>query len=212
MEKLVHGTGAAVAHAIESEIFRVRMDIEPSSQLVPEDGVERAPPMLPPVDLRRLRQLTAGSMILSCLWEARTYLRRLYGLRREKGKAASKDLAKAPLKAPGVSGDKFWEESASVMAALSSQERMTEQCRAFVELLNVDKELKVAEEEGETGPATPSADEGDSSPERAGSGNKRKAAGTPGGRKKRARQGRPKKSQPASNEDADGEFEEGDWF
>jgi cohesin loading factor subunit SCC2 len=141
-------------------------------------------------------------MMLSSLWEARTYLRRQYGLltnRREgKTKAASKDLTKAPVRAQGVNGDKFWEEVSSTMDALESEEKMMIQCRAFVELLNVDKDFKIAAEGDEDGErarlGTPSEDEDNGTPRTptapgSGRGRKRKSSDTPGGRKKRARSG-----------------------
>jgi len=220
LEKIVHTTGATVAHAIESDIFRVRMEIEPTFQPMAVDGdgvpVPQAPPVQPGLDPQRLRQLTAGSMVLSCAWEARTHLRRLYGLRKEKGKVAKKDLTKPPIKVPGATGDKFWEDSANIMEALASQARMLEQCRVFVDLLNVDKEFKVVDEDADgdgEDPTTPSGDDEDAPAER---GRKRKATSTPGGRKKRPRsssqqrkRGRPKKNQ-LPDEDAEADFDD-DW-
>ena len=224
LEKLVHSTGATVAHAIESDIFRVRMEIEPTFQPIAmdEDGlpVAQPPPVPPSVDPQRLRQLTAGSMVLQCVWEARTHLRRLYGLRKEKGKVPQKDQGKPPIKVQGVTGDKFWEDSAHIMTALDSQQRMLEQCKAFVDLLNVDKEFKVVDrdDEGEgegegEDPTTPSGDDEDAAADR---GRKRKASNTPGGRKKRPRsssqprkRGRPKKN-PLPDEDAEADFDD-DW-
>ncbi len=203
MEKIVHRTGATVAHAIESELFQVRMDVDQSSsQQVPAKVEVSDEPFATDVNRSRLRQLTAGSMILLCLWEARTHVRRLYNHRREKGKAAGKDLSRAPVKSPAVSGDKFWEDSSSIMSALSSEEQMLRQCKTFVELMNVDKELKVVDDDDEMAdageePTTPSGDDDDDPS--ADRGRKRKAAGTPGSRKKRARsssqprkRGRPK--------------------
>lgn len=226
-EKMFSTTGAPVAHAIESEVFQMRMDIVASAQ-VGEDG--QAAPFAPTVDIMRLRQLTAASMVLLALWEARTYLRRLYGMgttrRDPKAKAQAKDLNKAPVKVQGVTGEKFWEDIAHVMTSLSSRERMTETCRSFVELMNVDRELKIADEDEELNgenPTTPSNededDEGGSinTPTR---GRKRKSSGTPSGRKKRARsssqprkRGRPKKQNTiVADIDADGEADDGEWY
>ncbi|CAI4214846.1 unnamed protein product [Parascedosporium putredinis] len=227
MEKIVSGTGAAIAHVIETEIFNVRMDLDPAPSSLPAgaDGeLESAPtqPALPKLDIdpRRLRQLSAGAMILLCLWEARTYLRRLYGLgtqrRDPKAKAAAKDMSKSPVKVQGITGDKVWEEIASHMTGFDSQETMLRKCRAFVDLLNVDNEFKIAEEDDEMegDMATPSGDEDEgAAPDR---GRKRKGTGTPGNRKKRARstsrprpRGRPRKQ--SMEADADGDAEP-DWF
>lgn len=188
MEKVVAGTGTGIAHSIDTEIFHVNIT-EPAQ--VNELG-EPQPPQSPrhSVDSTRLLQLTACSMMLGCLWEARTYLRRQYGLptnRRDgKGKAATKDLNKTPVKAAFVTPDKFWEQVTSIMLALGSEEAMLKQCRDFVELLSLDPDFKIAvdgdDDDGRGDIGTPSGEE-DNAPV----GRKRKAAGTPSGRKKRAR-------------------------
>jgi cohesin loading factor subunit SCC2 len=195
MEKVVTSTGSSVAHAIEIEIFSMGIHNVVSESAEGQD-VSAATSA---VDSARLRQLTAGSMLLSCLWEARTHLRRLYGLmnnqssrRESKTKVNAKDLNKAPTKVPFASGDKFWDESTKIMAALGSPEAMMDRCKAFVDLLTVDPDFKIAAE-GEDDIAarakltTPSDDEASQPPGGSGGGRKRRAAGTPGGRKKRAR-------------------------
>ena len=97
MEKVVAGTGTGIAHSIDTEIFHVSMT---QSSQVDEQG--QLQQVQPSVDPTRLLQLTASSMMLGCLWEARTYLRRQYGLstnrRDSKGKGATKDLNRAPMK------------------------------------------------------------------------------------------------------------------
>ncbi|KAK4145839.1 protein rad9 [Dichotomopilus funicola] len=172
MEKLVTSTGATVAQTIESEVFQVRMDaIEPTpSQPQPQTepsfetlGEPQFQPQVPPpppepevtVELSRLRQLTAGSMILLALWEVRTFLRRLYNMgtttRREggKGKPQAKDLSRAPIKSQGITGDRVWEEIGTIMTSLTDRGRMMDTCKALVELMNVDKEFLVPAEEDE---------------------------------------------------------------
>lgn len=220
MEKLFSSTGASVAQAIEAEIFQVTMDAVTSTQAVVGD--QTGPVFTPtqaPVDPKRLRQLAAGSMILQALWEARSYLRKQYNLgtnRRDgKVKTASKEKeTQKPVKIQTVTGEKFWDDIASIMTSLISQERMLAQCRAFVDLLNVDKEFKIADEDDEMNgedPATPSNDE-DEEDGGADRGRKRKANATP--RKKRPRsssqprkRGRPRKNPlPQADDDGDMEF------
>lgn len=215
MEKLVSSTGASVAQAIEAEIFQVTMDAVNNSQAAPDGQNEPvfAPPP-PAVDLKRLRQLAAGSMILQSMWEARSYLRRQYNLgtsrHNNKSKAANKEKdTTKPVKVQTVTGDKLWEDIASIMGSLSTQESMMQQCRSFVDLLNVDREFKVADEDEDGDePATPSGGEDDDGMD-TGRGRKRKSNSTPGsGRKKRPRsssqpkkRGRPRKSAVADDED-----------
>jgi cohesin loading factor subunit SCC2 len=225
-EKLFSNTGAPVAHAIESEVFQMRMDIDATLQAT---GDGQPGPSTPDVGFMRLKQLTSAVMVLLSLWEVRTYLRRLYGMgttrRDPKAKAQSKDLSKTPVKVQGVNGDKFWDDMGHIMTALSSRERMMETCRSFVDLMNVDREFKIADEDDDLNgeePTTPTNDDDDeggsiNTPARS---RKRKAGGTPGGRKKRARsssqprkRGRPRKQTTVTVDvDADGEFDDGDWF
>ncbi|KAL8348538.1 hypothetical protein RB601_002409 [Gaeumannomyces tritici] len=209
LERLVTSTGANIAHAIESEVFQIGLG--GTEAVVEGQDQQQQSSFALKVDPVRLRKLTAGSVILSAAWEVRTYLRRLYGLKAErrpaegKNKVAAKDLSKTPVKVQNVTGDKLWEDLEALMSSLSSDELMVTQCRAFVDLLNIDKEFKVADEDGDDGegPSTPSADEDDEAPDSASRGRKRKASHTPGGggRKKRPRstsqprkRGRPRKN------------------
>ncbi|KAG6039108.1 hypothetical protein E4U41_003248 [Claviceps citrina] len=241
VEKIVSGTGATVAQAIESEVFNVRMDLDqpepPAHAAVlqgtaigPMDGASvetaaaeglpstEAAPVLS-VEPQRLRQLTAASIILLSLWEVRTHLRRLFGMgtsrHDNRAKALAKDLNKTPMKVQGVHGERVWEEIMSHMNGLANQEIMAQKCRAFVELMNVDKEFKVVDaddEIGMEGPSTPS--EGEDEDESGDGGRKRKAAGTPGGRKKRARpnlQQSRKRGRPRKSADSDDDDQDGDW-
>ncbi|KAL7937946.1 sister chromatid cohesion C-terminus domain-containing protein [Trichoderma chlorosporum] len=229
MEKIVSTTGAAVAHLIESEVFDVRLDLGNSEQdqvtdqlmgetVEAQASAEGDPLVGLKVDPSRLRQLTTGAIILSCLWEARTHLRRLYGMGTNrhdgKAKALAKDLNKMPMKVQGVHGERFWDEVTTHVSSLETISKMAQKCKAFVELMNVDKELKVQDEDEDMaieGPSTPSEGEEESTtPER---GRKRKGAGTPGGRKKRARsgsqprkRGRPRKGGESRDEDEDMEW------
>ena len=221
IEKIVTETGAALAHTIESDIFNIRMDLDAlkTDQAEPaEPGMEGTPaqPAAPQINVgeERFRQLTSGAIILLALWETRTYLRRLYGLgtqrRDPRAKAASKDLSRSVVKVQGITGDKLWEETTSIPSILSTQEAMLGRCRAFVDLLNVDQEFKIADEDEDM------LDEGSSQEEPASPvmerGRKRKGASAAGSRKKRARsssrprpRGRPRK---VSLEEAEVDFDD----
>ena len=167
MEKVVADTGSGVAHSISTEIFHITLDSVPDA--TPDD----APQKHGSIDetavanhTSRLRQLSIASVILSSLWETRTYLRRLYGLsvslqKRESKKGAAKDLSKAPSRIQGLTGDKLVAAIAEKVASLDSEELMMQQCKEFVDLLSVDNEIKVAAEGEEDleRPETPSGDE-----------------------------------------------------
>jgi cohesin loading factor subunit SCC2 len=219
LEKVVTGTGTVVAHAIETEILGIRLDLEPHlSQQVPStsilgnqavalpstesDIVRPEPSIKNTVDESQLRHLTIATMILTMIWETRTFLRRQWGLHKQReGKASSKttvkDLNRAPTKAPGVTGDKYWERISEIMSALNSPDTMTAQCKTFAELLAVDNELKIASEDDEeaelaraaAGYETPSDDEngGENVPLSGARGRKRKASISTTGTPKKAR-------------------------
>lgn len=190
MDRVVNSTGTAIQHAIETEIFHVSLD-QPSQ--VDENGVSH--PVQPTTDPMRLTELTASSMMLSNLWATRTYLRRQYGLVTSHGKVkgVAKDLNKAPVRVQGVNGDKYWEEIGLTMSALESEESMFRQCRAFVDVLSIDADFKLAAEADEDMDKrleTPSDNEENETPGPPGSGRgrKRKTGAAQGGtRKKRAR-------------------------
>ena len=151
MEKLVASTGAGIAHAISTEVFNIR--VESSLDESMQDSKMNGDTASSPLNKHRFLQLTTGSMILSIVWDARTFLRRLYGLnsnqqrRDNKAKQASKDLNKAPTKTHGVTGDRLMESIRKTSNALQSPETMQAQCKAFLDLLSIDEEVKVAAED-----------------------------------------------------------------
>lgn len=170
VEKIVAGTGSGIAHSISTEVFHVKVELitgRPDSNTQETAAIPEAPNA--DVNPTRLRQLTTGAIILSCLWEARTHLRRLFGLqasqqrRESKTKSSVKDLNKAPTKVQGVSGERFLASVAEKVNSLDNQEAMLKQCHEFVELLSIDNEVKVAAEgEDEAAqPETPSGDDDD---------------------------------------------------
>ncbi|EAW11231.1 putative sister chromatid cohesion protein Mis4 [Aspergillus clavatus NRRL 1] len=156
MERIVAATGTVVAHAIETDIF-------PAKAGPPQEGQSTdsaAPGPIHPEPLRQvnpavLRQLATAAASLSMLWEARTYLRRLYGIhahvRDKEGKNAPKELNKSATKVQGVTGDKFWDAIARNLETLESEDRMVSKCREFSTLLAIDDEFKVVDDEDAEG-------------------------------------------------------------
>ena len=147
MERIVASTGIVVVHSIETELFPVRMD-NPSMP-VPDPTFNSGQQPPPQINTDMLRLLTTAAATLTMLWEARTYLRRLYGLgahvRDDEGKTSSKELHKAPSKVSGVSGDRFSENISRNLSCLTNQESMLTTCREFASLLAIDEEFKVAD-------------------------------------------------------------------
>ena len=155
MEKIVASTGAGIAHAINTEVFNVRLEPGIVGSIgTAEQASSTTKDLLEEVDPTRLRQVTTASMILSMLWEARTFLRRLYGItasqqRRDNKAKVSKDLSKPPTKTNGITGDKFVESINRTMSALDTHDLALAQCREFADLLAIDNEVKVPTEDGE---------------------------------------------------------------
>lgn len=224
MEKIVADTGSGIAHSISTEVFNITVE---SVSRTPDqidlrargDGVSPAASGPIPIEPSRLLGLTTASIVLSSLWEVRTYLRRLYGLggsqqkKDNKAKAAAKDLNKAPNRIPGVSADKLVTAIAENVSSLDKQESMIQQCKEFVELLSVDSEIKVAAEDEEDleRPQTPSGDEERDTPMSGGSrGLKRKGstsmAGTPM-KKKKARPSLGKRRKSGKSVDSDEDYD-----
>ena len=173
MEKVVAEVGAGASLAIDAELFGTQINgtdnainvnngqtIQAEQQAIPSEREPRA------INPMRLRELAVSSMILCLLWEARSHLRRLYGLTSSsrthgKGKAVPKELTKAPSKAAGITPDRFLEADRRILAALESTESMVAQCKDLVTLMSVDDEVKISNNEldmDEEGLETPSID------------------------------------------------------
>ncbi|RAL10629.1 putative sister chromatid cohesion protein Mis4 [Aspergillus homomorphus CBS 101889] len=156
MERIVSATGTVVAHSIETEIFlsKPEVPVEDGTNLPVAQGPGDMAPK-PQVNPGTLRLLTTAAASLAMLWEARTYLRRLYGVtahvRDKEAKAGSKELNKSATKVHGITGDKFWDAIARNMNSLSSEEAMIEKCREFATLLAIDDEFKVGDNEDAEG-------------------------------------------------------------
>ncbi|KAL8944319.1 MAG: hypothetical protein Q9216_000504 [Gyalolechia sp. 2 TL-2023] len=228
MERIVTDVGSGIAHSINTEVFQVRVDTILEDAAASGTGTEQTMShqavVTPEVAPFRLRQLTTASIILSCLWEARTFLRRLYGLnsnqqrRESKGNGKSRDVNKAPTKSSGVTGEKMVAAIAARVASLKDQESMLKQCQEFVDLLSIDHEFKVVaegEDEGAIRPWTPSGDEAEHPMPNSGGSRgpvKRKrlssAASTPHKKRGRPTLGRRKSSRKSMNENED---EDEEW-
>ncbi|KAJ5160702.1 uncharacterized protein N7482_007706 [Penicillium canariense] len=156
LDRIVSSTGTVVAHAIETDLFPSPIGppvVETPTgmmSLTPDVPVPASVPQ--PVNPATLRLLATAAASLSMLWEARTHLRRLYGLNSHtkdkdgNGKQGAKELNKTATKIHGVTGDKFWESIVRNMASLNSDEAMLSKCREFSTLLAIDEEFKVDRE------------------------------------------------------------------
>ncbi|KIV87375.1 hypothetical protein PV11_02926 [Exophiala sideris] len=208
MEELLHTVlqlelafgknGGETAQAIETHLQQYLVD-QPNGVQTNENGTDdmihveqtESKPSVDPVILKRLATAACAITLIS---EARNYLKRLYGISRDVKMAMlqnkqTKESTKEPVKVHGISGDRFWTSSNSVLESLSSPEAMIRRCKDFVTLVAVDDEVKIAEEEGEMFSANVAPDAPMSAPR----GRKRKSiTGSIGGTPKKPR-GRPPK-------------------
>ncbi|GJN87035.1 sister chromatid cohesion protein 2 [Purpureocillium lilacinum] len=234
LEKIVTDTGTAVAQAIESELFNVRVDVD--EERLPQDPIAAEPvaatsadystagprPVAEsagfslPVEPRRLRQLTTASMVLLSLWEACIYLRKVYNVSTDwrgtnakvPAKELNKQLNKPPSMIQGVYEDKFWDAVASHMRGLQSGETMMKTCRLLVELMSVGRDLEGAH--GDEGPSAPSRERNEYRPERS---RKRKASATPRKHKKPAQtNSRPRKRKRKLIAESSVDESDSDWM
>ncbi|KAL4980851.1 sister chromatid cohesion C-terminus-domain-containing protein [Aspergillus desertorum] len=154
MERIVSATGTIVAHTIETEIFPQKQEVlqgDEASMLVSVGATDKPQSNVNPATLRHL---TVAAASLSMLWEARTHLRRLYGVAtnaRNDAKAPTKELNKSATKVQGINGDKFCEAISRNMSSLDSEQSMIEKCREFATLLSIDDEFKVGGDEDAEG-------------------------------------------------------------
>jgi cohesin loading factor subunit SCC2 len=152
LEKAFAGTGTAIAQAIEQDVLRLQ--VPSASQVMPDAGSELVIALpVPTIEPARLQQLAISAQILSLIFETRSYIRRMYMLAKYSGKpkAAHKDEKVKALKAtnaPSLS-DAYHNRVRDILdgAADEASQRIT--CSAFVELVSVDNEVKVATEEEE---------------------------------------------------------------
>ena len=224
MERLVASTGSGVAHTISTDVFHVKMEPVPVNQSGGGEGANgQIASTIGEISPQKLRQLATAAIILLCLWDTRTYLRRLYSLqsgqqrRESKAKASVKDLNKVPSRAPGVSGERLLLRIGERICSLDTYDSMMKECKEFVELLSIDNELKVAADGDEevTQAESPSGDEGPdaSIPVKGGSRpQKRKGSLSTNGspqKKKRVRQSTVPKRRggKAVNDDDEGEWD-----
>ena len=102
-----------------------------------------------PVEINddRLRKFTVACMVLHMIWETRTFVRRCYNVHKYGDRIPQKEYAKPAQRNNFISGKDLWDRLTPVLNALENRETMLKCCYDFSELLNVDREVKVGEDE-----------------------------------------------------------------
>ena len=95
----------------------------------------------------RLRTFAVACMILQMIWETRTFVRRCYNVHKYGNHIPQKEYTKPAQRNNFISGKDLWDRLMPFIGALDSRETMLKCCYDFSELLNVDREVKVGEDE-----------------------------------------------------------------
>lgn len=185
IEKVVANTGVIVAHAIETDIFFIKLETEE------QKAAQR-------IDPERLKVLSTAAAILTMFWAVRTYLRKSHGVNENKlreyrlGKLKANDplMNKAPGRNPQVNANTVWEQIENTRIQASEAEQV-EQCKQFVEMLSVDHEFRQVADDDEEAAASVGFSAGEelsdaeSVPMTPSKGRKRKGSEEVGGRKRK---------------------------
>lgn len=157
-----------------------------------------------PALILALKRLAPAAACLLLLIETKSYLRRQYGVLDVRQAIANskqaKDTTKAPTKVHGITGEKFWNKSNEIVAALEDDIAAMGVCKDFVVAMNEEERLETLDEQ----PLTTEPIEMN------GSGSVHLKVATPGGRKRKLSasvattptkksKGRPKKVQRRSS-------------
>lgn len=108
------------------------------------------PPSQPaPLDISddRLKKFAVACIILHMLWETRSHVRQCYNVHKYGNRIPQKEYAKPAQRNNFVPGKLLWDKLTPYMSVLDSREAMIKCCYDFSELLNVDREVKVGEDE-----------------------------------------------------------------
>ena len=108
------------------------------------------PPSQPaPLDISddRLKKFAVACIVLHMLWETRSHIRQCYNVHKYGNRIPQKEFAKPAQRNNFVPGKLLWDKLTPYMSVLDSREAMIKCCYNFSELLNVDREVKVGEDE-----------------------------------------------------------------
>ncbi|KAK0913191.1 Sister chromatid cohesion protein 2 [Friedmanniomyces endolithicus] len=223
MEKTFSVTGTSVAQVIESEVLRLGVDDVIGTQSAADAtsetmGPETSPPILDP---GRLLQLAVAAQICSLIWESRSFIRRLWNVKKylDKPKTAAKESNRAAARVGNAASltEAYLARVTAIMGANASSDAQRQTCAAFVDLVSTDNEVRVGSEEEEdvelqNGYDTPSEGASRKSlslpPSGGGRGRKRKSEGASATPRKK---GRPSTKGRKSGSLKKDEHGEGEW-
>lgn len=116
-------------------------------QVMGESVVAPTPQASVEISDERLRRFTVACMILHMLWETRTFVHRCYNVHKYGDRIPQKEYAKPAQRNNFVSGKDLWDRLSLLTNALDNRATMFKCCFDFSELLNIDREVKVGEDD-----------------------------------------------------------------
>ncbi|KAF2482917.1 sister chromatid cohesion C-terminus-domain-containing protein [Neohortaea acidophila] len=240
LEKIFAGTGSTLAQAIESEVLQLQVDAVVGASNIPYVNTSKPlsssePIPAPTLTPDRLLHLAMSSQLLCLIWETRSHLHKTWNLQKHLNKPKAQQTKDTQSKTASRASnapyfaEAYFKRTKELLKPIDSAPAARQMCAAFVELISVDHEVKVASDDDAVdgddsfaaggGYATPSESTerglSPSVPPSGGSkaGRKRKASGTPGGTPKK--KGRPSFGKRRSGSgrfgEGDDEDEDGGW-
>ncbi|KAF1924302.1 uncharacterized protein M421DRAFT_424939 [Didymella exigua CBS 183.55] len=142
---------AALPHSFVSAKLDEELQVMAIDQSMGQSVAPISPTPSQPMPLEisddRLRKFATASMVLQMIWETRTFVRRCYNVHKYGNRIPQKEYTKPAQRNNFISGKDLWDRLIPYMSALDSREAMIKCCYDFSELLNVDREVKVGEDE-----------------------------------------------------------------
>ena len=230
IEVIFGKTGAEIAQAVDAalhinsaapivETNSERMDVNGQ---VNGEGYHVQVSTVLHVEPTLLKRLATAAAMMTMLWETRSYLKRQYGITQDVRQAMaqmkqSKEGGKPPSRIQGVTGDRYFNSTATLVRSLESPDAMLTRCQEFSALMTIDDEVKVAAEDDDEARARFSASADlDEQAVKLGRGKKRKGSASLSGTPKK-KKGRPSlntqksrrgsMSSRSSRDDPDADFE-----
>lgn len=152
-----------------------------------------------PALVLELKRLSPAAATLMLMIETRSHLLRQYGVSRDVRTAMlnnkqAKETNKSPTKIHGITGEKLWTKSNSIVTSLDDDMNSVQLCKDFVAVMSVDEDFEMIDDQ--QFPIDTAGDPEASTMKRSMTpgGRKRKLSATPGTTPTKRARGRPKKN------------------
>lgn len=158
---LLFGSGNEISEIIETSLpieppaaEDDGMEVQGPGEALENGAPEPAPTLRAPlegVDIEMLRRLAAAACAMTMISDARSHLKRQYGISRDvrammQHSKQAKEGGKPPVKVHGISGERFLTSTNHVLQSMETPEAMLERCRAFHQLMSIDEDVVVGDE------------------------------------------------------------------